>query len=168
MKIGELKHRSDEGFLSNMVDGNECWLGFNSDALPGRTLVFGQICPTLYDCRCHETKGAFLVRDNRVLNGPLNRSLRSFARTAHSAHSLPSLRFATLASLAHSVHGLAHSLRSLPRGTVEILEYVFTLLSRSTGTNAFLVVTRNTPLVPRVRSILFYATKSVISIFGRW
>ena len=37
------------------------------------------------------------------------------------------LRFATLASLARSVHGLAHSLRSLPRGTVEILEYVFTL-----------------------------------------
>ena len=33
-----------------------------------------------------------------------------------------------LASLARSVHGLAHSLRSLPRGTVEILEYVFTLI----------------------------------------
>ena len=37
------------------------------------------------------------------------------------------LRFAMLALLARSVHGLAHSLRSLPRGTVEILEYVFTL-----------------------------------------
>ena len=34
------------------------------------------------------------------------------------------LRFATLA---RSVHKLAHSLYSLPRGTVEILEYVFTL-----------------------------------------
>ena len=44
------------------------------------------------------TKGPFLVRDNRVLNGPLSRLLRSFA----------------------------HSLRSLPRGTVEILENVFT------------------------------------------
>ena len=50
-------------------------------------------------------------------------------------------------TLLHSVHGLAHSLRSLPRGTVEILEKVFTLLSRFTGGNAFLVVTRNTPCV---------------------
>ena len=32
--------------------------------------------------------GAFLVRDNRVFNGPLGRSLRSFVRTAHSAHLL--------------------------------------------------------------------------------
>ena len=55
------------------------------------------------------------------------------------------LRFATLTTLARSVHGLAHSLRSLPRGTVEILECVFTLLSRFTGTNAFLALTRNTP-----------------------
>ena len=71
--------------------------------------------------------GPVSIRDNRVLNGPLGRSLRSFARTAHSAHSLRSapLRyacFAMLASLARSVHGLAHSLRSLPRGTVEIHE----------------------------------------------
>ena len=36
------------------------------------------------------TQGAFLVRDNRILNGPLGRSLRSFAGTAHSAHSLRS------------------------------------------------------------------------------
>ena len=63
------------------------------------------------------------TRDNRVLKGPLDRSLRSFARTAHSAHSL---RSAPL-QYACSVHGLAHLLRSLPRGTVEILEYVFTL-----------------------------------------
>ena len=56
------------------------------------------------------------------------------------------LRFATLATLARSVHGLAHSLRSLPRGTVENLEYVFILLSRFTETNAFLALTRNTPL----------------------
>ena len=53
----------------------------------------------------------------------------------------------SLRSLApqRSVHGLAHSLRSLSRGTVEILEYVFTLLSRFSGTNAFLALTRNTP-----------------------
>ena len=31
------------------------------------------------------SKGAFLVRDNRIFNGPLGRSLRSFARTAYSA-----------------------------------------------------------------------------------
>ena len=82
-------------------------------------------------------QGAFQVKDDRVLKGPLGRSLRSFARTAHSAHSL---RSAPL----RSVHRLAHSLRSLPRGTVEILEYVFTLLSRFTGTNTFLALTRNT------------------------
>ena len=54
-------------------------------------------------------------------------------------------RFALLATLACSVHGLAHSLRSLPRGTIEILENVFTLLSRFMGTNAFLFFTRDTP-----------------------
>ena len=57
------------------------------------------------------------------------------------------LRFATLALLARSVHGLAHSLRSLPRGTVEIHESVFMLKSYFTGTIEFLVVTGNTPVV---------------------
>ena len=56
------------------------------------------------------------------------------------------LHFATLALLARSVHGLAHSLHSLPRGTVEILEYVFMLKMRSTGIIAILVVTRITPI----------------------
>ena len=65
--------------------------------------------------------GPVSTRDNRVLKGPLGRSLRSFARTAHS------LRSALLALLARSIHRLAHSLRSLPRGTVEIYESVFTL-----------------------------------------
>ena len=51
--------------------------------------------------------GLFLVPDNRVSNGPLDRSLRSFARTAHS------LCFGTL----HSQAGL------LPHGTVEIHEW---------------------------------------------
>ena len=51
--------------------------------------------------------GPVSSRDNRVLKGPLGRSLRSFARTAHSAHSLRSapLRYACFATLA--------SLRSL-------------------------------------------------------
>ena len=88
--------------------------------------------------------GAFLVKDDRVFNWPLGRSLRSFARTAHSAHSLRSAPLC-YARFARSVHELAHSLCSLPRGTVEILEYAFTLLSRFTGTNTFLALTRNTP-----------------------
>ena len=36
--------------------------------------------------------GPVSTRDNRVLKGPLGRSLRSFARTAHSTHSTHSLR----------------------------------------------------------------------------
>ena len=60
------------------------------------------------------------------------RSLSTFVRTAQSLCS------ASLATL-------AHSLRSLPRGTIKILEYVFILLSRFKGTNAFLALTRNTP-----------------------
>ena len=78
-------------------------------------------------CRVHSSsKGAVLVTDNRVFNKPLGRSLRSFARTTHSANSLRSapLRYARFA---RSVHGLAHSLRSLPHGMVEIHKYVFTL-----------------------------------------
>ena len=55
------------------------------------------------------------------------------------------LRFATLTSLACSIHGLAHSLHSLPHGTVEIHESVFTLKFRLKETNAFVIVTRNTP-----------------------
>ena len=39
------------------------------------------------------------------------------------------LRFAMLALLARSVHGLAHSLRSLPRGTVENLECVYAVIA---------------------------------------
>ena len=83
----------------------------------------------------------FLIRDIRVFNWPLGRLLRSFAPTLTLLTRYAALRFTMLTLLAHSVHGLAHSLRSLPRGTVEILEYVFTLLSRFTGTNAFLALT---------------------------
>ena len=73
-----------------------------------------------------------------------------FVRSHHLLRSLApqssaALQFAMLALLARSVHGLAHSLRSLPRGTVEILENVFTLLTRFTGTNVFSIFTRNTP-----------------------
>ena len=50
------------------------------------------------------TKGAFLVKDDRVLKGPLGRSLRSFACTAHSAHSL------CYARLARSLRSGARSL----------------------------------------------------------
>ena len=92
------------------------------------------------------------VKTNRQIGGvssyrqsrfePATRSLATFVPSHRSLRSL-----ATLASLARSVHGLAHSLCSLPRGTVENLEYVFTLLSRFTGTNAFLALTRNTPTV---------------------
>ena len=103
------------------------------------------------------TKGAFLVKDDRVFKRATG-SLATFVRLHRSLRSLASqrsallcslryARFAMLASLARYVQGLAHSLRSLPRGTVEILEDVFTLLLRFTGTNAFLALTRNTPLV---------------------
>ena len=50
-----------------------------------------------------------------------------------------------LSSLAQSVYELGHSLSSLPCGTIEIHEYVFTLWTRFTGTNTFWVVSRNTP-----------------------
>ena len=58
---------------------------------------------------------AFLVRDNRVFNGPLGRSLRLFARTAHSAHSAHSLRSAPLryARFARLLRSQARSLTSL-------------------------------------------------------
>ena len=71
-------------------------------------------------------KRAFLVRDNRVLNGPLGCSQRSFACTAHTAHTAHTTHLLCSAPLCYtcSIHRLAHSLRSFPHGTVEILEYV--------------------------------------------
>ena len=47
------------------------------------------------------SEGAFLVIDNRVLNGPLGRSICSFTRTPHSAHSICSAR--------RAFHGVASS-----------------------------------------------------------
>ena len=75
------------------------------------------------------------------------RSLATFIRSHHSLalQRSAALCFATLASLVCSIHRLAHLLRSLPRGTVEILEYVFPLLSHFTGSYAFFIFTRNTP-----------------------
>ena len=59
--------------------------------------------------------GAFLVTDDRVLNLPLGRSLRSFALTAHAAHSLRSAfqRSASLRSLAPFTGSLTHFAHSL-------------------------------------------------------
>ena len=72
-------------------------------------------------------KGLFLVVTIAFLTGhSVARYVRSLAPLTSLTRSA-ALCFATLASLARSVHGLAHSLRSLPRGTVEIHEYVFTL-----------------------------------------
>ena len=53
------------------------------------------------------SKGAFLVRDNRIFNGPLGRSLSLFACTAHSIHSLCSalLCYTRFARLLHSQAG---------------------------------------------------------------
>ena len=87
------------------------------------------------------------MRDNRASKGPLGRSLRSLLAPLTPLTRSAALRFATLASLARSVHGLAHSLCSLPRGTVEIHKSVFTLKSRFKEVNVFDVVTRSTPSV---------------------
>ena len=88
-------------------------------------------------------EGVSSRRQSLILNRPLAaaRYICSLAPLTRSA----ALRFAPLALSTYSFHGLTHSLRSLPRGTVEILEYVFTLISRFTGRNAFFVLTRNTP-----------------------
>ena len=69
------------------------------------------------------------------------RSLATFVRSHCSLLSLAPLTPLTRSAALH----FAHSLRSLPRGTVEILENVFTLLTRFTGRNAFFIFTRITP-----------------------
>ena len=94
-----------------------------------------------------EYNGAFLARDNHVFNGPLHsvaRYVLSLAPLTPLTRSA-ALHFPTLALLPRSVHGLAHSLRSLPHGTVDIHKYVFALKTRLAGMNAFFVFTRNTP-----------------------
>ena len=63
-------------------------------------------------CTSNENEGAFLVKDDRVLKGPLGRSLRSFARTAHSAHSLRSALLRYICFV-RSLHARACSLTLL-------------------------------------------------------
>ena len=60
----------------------------------------------------YEIKGEFLVKDDRVLKGPLGRSLRSLARTAHSAHSLHSALLRYICFV-RSLHARACSLTLL-------------------------------------------------------
>ena len=62
-----------------------------------------------------------------VFHRPLGCSFCFFARTARTAHSLYSTLLCYACFTCPSVHGLAHLLRSLPCGTVEILEYMITL-----------------------------------------
>ena len=56
--------------------------------------------------------GPVSTRSNRVLKGPLSRSLRSFARTAHSAYLLRSAPLC-YARFTPSLHSRARSLTSL-------------------------------------------------------
>ena len=60
--------------------------------------------------------------------------LTQLNQLTHSA----ALRLTMLASLIRSIYGLAHSLCSLPRGMIEIHEYVFTLKTSLARMNAFL------------------------------
>ena len=59
----------------------------------------------------------------------MGQSVARYVRSLAPLTPLTPQRSASLRSLllVRSVHGLAHSLCSLPRGTVDILEYVFML-----------------------------------------
>ena len=95
------------------------------------------------------------------------RATRSLTTFVHSHRSLCSLAPQHSASLACSVHGLAHSLRSLPPGTVEILEYVFRLWSRYRGRKVFYISTRNTPsLVEMTRMMSDFCASNGVQIVG--
>ena len=85
------------------------------------TVVMGRLAvDTNFSSLSLMDKGAFLVKDDRVLKGPLGRSLCSFVRTAHSAHSFrsASLRFATLALLRYA--RFARLLRSRARSLTSL------------------------------------------------
>ena len=95
------------------------------------------------------------------------RSLATFVRsTAHSVHSLSS----TLPHYTRSIHGLALSLCSLSRGTIESNEYVFPLFTRSTEGIAIVVVTRNTSKVTcaqrRVKNDVISCVDVTLSTFS--
>ena len=94
--------------------------------------------PTIYQSIHPADLVSVSTCDNRV-----ERATRSFATLVCSHHSFAPQRSAWLA---RSVYRLAHSLHSLPRGTVEIHRYVFMLKTRFMRTIEILVFTRNTPI----------------------
>ena len=78
------------------------------------------------------TEGLFPHETNAFCKGhSVVRSVSSLA--SHT----PLIRSAAL----RSIHGLAHSLRSIPLGMVEISDNVFTLFTRYKRINAIVVVT---------------------------
>ena len=76
---------------------------------------------------CHNSvtyiKGALLVRDNRVFNGPLGRSLLSFARTAHSLCIAPLISASFMGSLTHFAHSLVRQFKFM--NTCSRCQYVW-------------------------------------------
>ena len=83
--------------------------------------LFFSISP--FTTQCTPNIGSVPIRDSRVFNKPLGRSLHSFTSTAHSAHLLSSIRLASSTGwLTHFDHSLCSlcSLTSLPHGMVEI------------------------------------------------
>ena len=111
MCVGAHKTKKHPFLISRLPDENSDGDGWDADSAAARV---GAAAKREFS----RTFSSFIeyvsTHDNRVFNGPLGCSLRLFACTAHSTHSLRS------ATLACAVHRLAHSLRSLPRGTVEI------------------------------------------------
>ena len=90
--------------------------------------------------------GSVSARDNSFFNGPLG-PLALITLLARYA----ALCFPMLCSLAPFIgsltHRPAHSLPSLPHGTVEIHEYAFTLETPQREETRFLTFTGNTPNV---------------------
>ena len=89
---------------------------------------------------------AFLVADNRVVNGLSGRSLQSFDCTSIRLLShFAGLCCAPHTWLAQYIHRLVHSPCSLPRGMVEIYEYMFMLKTCFMGMISLVVHSRDTP-----------------------
>ena len=86
-------------------------------------------CDAEASFRCSESQGP---RDNRILKGPLGRLLRSLARTAD-----------LLALITRSDRWLDH-FACCPVGQLKFM-CVHAKNAFTTGTNAFVVVIRNTP-----------------------
>ena len=82
------------------------------------------------------------------VNEPLGCSLSLLAHTCHSARLLSRAPlYYSHFTLTNSVHRLTLSPRSHPLVTIEILEDVFSLWSRLTGTIAIIDFSKNTPNV---------------------